>query len=82
VIIKDRLKMNKSSQVKPENLCFIGIETLLELADDRQSVWFTPLKQLRPAAFFQNWNARYLLNSLRNGTIMGVRRGILMGEVK
>ena len=72
--------MNKSSQVKPENLCFIGIETLLELADDRQSVWFTPLKQLRPAAFFQNWNARNLRNNLVYGNIMEVDTSIVCAE--
>ena len=67
--------MNKSSQVKPEQLCLISMETLFQLADEKQSVWWANRKMLWSAAFFQNWNARQLRNYLRNGWIMGVRRG-------
>ena len=74
--------VSKSSQVKPENLCFISMETLFRLADEKQSVWWTSRKMLWSAAFFQNWNARQLKRWLENGWIMGVRRGELMGEIK
>lgn len=82
VVKMNKIKMNKSSQVKPENLCFISMETLFRLADEKQSVWWTSRKMLWSAAFFQNWNARQLKRWLENGWIMGVRRGELMGERK
>ena len=67
--------MNKSSQVKPEQLIKIcSMERLFQLADMKRSVWWTPIKQLRPAAFFQNWNARQLRNWIREGYIMEVKQ--------
>ena len=65
--------VSKSSQVKPEQLIKIcSMERLFQLADMKRSVWWTPIKQLRPAAFFQNWNARNLRNSIANGYIKEV----------
>ena len=73
--------MNKSSQVKPEQLIKIcSMERLFQLADMKKSVWWTPIKQLRPAAFFQNWNARNLRNNLVYGNIMEVDTSIVCAE--
>ena len=72
---------NKSSQVKPEQLIKIcSMERLFQLADMKKSVWWTPIKQLRPAAFFQNWNARNLRNNLVYGNIMEVDTSIICAE--
>ena len=66
--------MNKSSQVKPEQLIKIfSMERLFQLADTKQSVWWTHRKRLFPAAFFQNWNARQLRNWIDNRWIMEVK---------
>ena len=73
--------MNKSSQVKPEQLIKIcSMDRLFQLADMKKSVWWTPIKQLRPAAFFQNWNARNLRNNLVYGNIMEVDTSIVCAE--
>ena len=65
--------MNKSSQVKPEQLIKISMDRLFQLADEKKSVYCVHRKRLWPAAFIQNWNARQVRNWTREGYIMEVK---------
>ena len=75
--------VSKSSQVKPEQLIKIySMERLFQLADMKKSVWWGINNdgRLWPAAFFQNWNARCLRNTIENGYIMEVDTSIICAE--
>ena len=67
--------MNKSSQVKPEQLIKIcSMERFFQLADMKKSVWWSHRKMLWSAAFFQNWGARQLNRWIIEGWIMEVKQ--------
>ena len=50
----------------------LTIERLIELADKKKSVYWVSHNKRWPAAFFQNWQARVLYNSIRFNHIMEV----------
>jgi hypothetical protein len=62
----------RTADVKSENLRYMSMNRLFQLADERKSVWWTSRKRLWSAAFFQNWNARQLKRWLDQGWLLEV----------